>query len=63
MTVVDMVALSRTRTRLLVSMELRPTTLSSRLLVQSLRLAKARLNGRLKSRMQEFAHRMETGTG
>ena len=61
MTVVDLVALSRTRTRLLVSMELRPTTLSARLLLQSLRLAKGRLAGRLKMRMGEFAQRMETG--
>lgn len=61
MTVVDLVALSRTRTRLLVSMELRPTTLSARLLVQSLRLAKGRLTRRLKTRMAEFAQRMELG--
>lgn len=61
MTVVDLVALSRTRTRLFVSMELRPTTLSARLLLQSLRLAKGRLTGRLKTRMAEFGQRIEAG--
>jgi uncharacterized membrane protein len=61
MTVVDLVALSKTQTRLFVSMELRPTTLSARLLLQSLRLAKGRLTGRLKTRMADFAHRIEAG--
>ena len=61
MTVVDLVALSRTRTRLFGSMELRPTTLSARLLLQSLRLAKGRLTGRLKTRMAEFGQRIEAG--
>ena len=58
-TAVDLVALSRTRTRMLVSLDLRPTTLSSRLLIQSLKLAKGRLTGRLKSRLGEFSRRVE----
>lgn len=60
-TVIDLVALSKTRTRMLVSLDLRPTTLSSRLLVQSLRLAKGRLTERLEARVWEFARRVETG--
>ena len=61
--VVDLVALSKTRTRMLVSLDLRPTSLSSRLLVQSLRLAKGRLTERLKARAGEFARRVEAGEG
>mgnify|MGYP001549952864 CR=1 FL=1 len=53
--VVDLMALSKSRTRMFVSIELKPTTLSSRLLVQSLRLAKSSLTRRFKSRVAEFA--------
>ena len=60
MTVVDLVPLSKTRTRMLVSLEMRPTTLSSRLLIQSLKLAKGRLSARLGARVAEFARRMES---
>ena len=52
---VDLVALSKTRTRLFVSLDLKPQTLSARLLMQSLKLAKGNLNRRFKSRVQEFA--------
>lgn len=62
LSVVDLVALSRTRTRMLVSLDLQSTTLSSRLLIQSLRLARGRLSARLKARVAEFARRIETGS-
>lgn len=62
-TVVDLVALSKTRTRILVSLDLRPTTLSSRLLVQSLKLAKGKLTNRLKQRMGVLARRIESANG
>ena len=52
---VELVALSKTRTRLLVSLDLKPTTLSSRLLIQSLKLAKGSLTTRFKSRVAQFA--------
>lgn len=52
---VDLVSLSKARTRMFVSLELKPTTLSSRLFVQSLRLAKGNLTRRFKSRVAEFA--------
>ncbi len=55
MATVDLVALSKTRTRLFVSLELKPKTLSSRLFVQSLRLAKGNLSRRFKARVSEFA--------
>ena len=53
--VVELVALSKTRTRMFVSIDLRPVTLSARLLVQSLRLAKGNLSRRFKTRVHEFA--------
>lgn len=52
---VDLVPLSKTRTRMFVSLDLKPSTLSSRLMVQSLRLAKGSLNRRFKSRVAQFA--------
>ncbi|MDJ0640601.1 MAG: SRPBCC family protein [Paracoccaceae bacterium] len=55
MGVVDLVALSKSRTRMFVSIDLKPTTLSSRLFVQSLRLAKGNLTRRFKARVSEFA--------
>ncbi len=59
MAVVDLVALSKARTRMFVSLDLKPTTLSSRLFIQSLRLAKGSLSRRFKGRVSEFASRIE----
>ena len=55
MSVVDLVPLSKSRTRLFVSLDLRPTTLSSRLFVQTLKLAKGSLGRKFKARVSEFA--------
>ncbi len=52
---VDLLALSRKRTRLAVVTDLKPKTLSARLLVQSMRLGKTRLNARYKGRLADFA--------
>lgn len=52
---VDLVTLSETRTRLFVSFDLRPATLSARLLLQSLKLAKGNLTRRFEARVHEFA--------
>ncbi|MDD9920933.1 MAG: SRPBCC family protein [Boseongicola sp.] len=57
--VVDLVPLSKSRTRLLVSAELKPTTLSSRLLIQSLKLTKGSLTKRFKKRVFDFAQSIE----
>ena len=53
--VVDLVPLSKSRTRLLVSMDLKPTTLSSRLFIHSLKLTKGSLTRRFKHRVAGFA--------
>lgn len=53
--VVDLMALSQTRTRMFVSIDLKPSTLSARLLLQSLRIAKGSLSTRFKARVSEFA--------
>ena len=52
---VELVALSRSRTRLSVTMELKPKSLSARLLIQSLRLAKSNLSRKFKMRVADFA--------
>lgn len=55
----ECVALSRTRTRIVVNVDLRPRTLSARLLVQSMKLARGKLNRRFSKRMKEFAREFE----
>lgn len=52
---VEMMALSRNRTRIVVGVELRPTTLSARLLVQSLKFAKKSLQNRYARRVASYA--------
>ncbi|MDQ7072044.1 MAG: SRPBCC family protein [Rhodobacterales bacterium] len=56
---VDLVALSRGRTRLGLDLELNPQTLSARLLVQSLKLARGNLNKRFHLRVADYAKDME----
>lgn len=52
-------ALSPTRTRISLAVEFKPQTLSARLLVQSLKLAKTSLNKRFKLRVAQYAQTME----
>ena len=56
---IELLALLRGRTRILVEFELKPTNLSARLLVQSLKLAKNSLTKRYKLRVAEFAKNIE----
>lgn len=55
----ELMPLSRSRTRILVQLEVKPLNLSARLLVQSLKLAKASLTKRYKLRIAEYAKMME----
>jgi carbon monoxide dehydrogenase subunit G len=58
-TSVDLVELSRNRTRLKIEFEIKPRTLGARLLVQSLRLAKNSLTKKFKQRIAQFATDIE----
>ena len=57
--VIDLVALSRQRTRMSVSLKLSPKTLSARLLVQSLKLARSNLNRKFHLRVADYAKDIE----
>ncbi len=52
-------SLSRSRTRIMVALELKPQNLSARLLVQSLKLAKNSLTKKFKKRVGDYAKDME----
>lgn len=58
-TTFELIALSRSRTRVKVELEVKPLTLSARLLVQSLKLAKNSLGRKFKQRVSEYAKMME----
>lgn len=58
-TEVDLIALSQTRTRVMVSFEMKARSLTARLLLQSLRLARAKITKRFKARVLEFAEQIE----
>lgn len=57
--VVELVALSRNRTRMRLDVELEPKSLSSRLLIQSLKLARRNLSKRMNDRFADYARDME----
>ncbi|MFC6688725.1 SRPBCC family protein [Jhaorihella thermophila] len=56
---VALIALSPHRTRLSISVEIRPRTLAGRLFVQSLKLAKKDMNRRFKLKVADFAQGIE----
>ena len=56
---VELVAMSRARTRMRVELDIRPQTLSARLLMQSAKLARNTLNRRYKTRIAHFSNDME----
>ena len=55
----ELVALSKNRTRVMMSVDIKPLNLSARLLVQSLKLAKTSLTRKFKLRVSEFAKTLE----
>jgi len=55
----DLIALSPRRTRISTALDLRPETLTARLFLQSLRLARSRLKAGYKSRTEKYAKSME----
>jgi hypothetical protein len=58
--VVEVLSLAPKRTRLTLSMDIRPKTLGARLLLQSLKLAKTKVQIRLNKRMVQLATDIET---
>jgi hypothetical protein len=58
-TEIELLALSQTRTRVLVSFDLRAKTLTAHLLVQSLKLAKTKVTKRFNGRVLGFAEEIE----
>ena len=56
---IDLTALTPNRTRMNVQARLAPRTLSARLLVQSLKLAKARMTRKFSVRVAQFAKTIE----
>lgn len=58
---IDLVALSPKRTRMGMVLHLAPKTLSARLFLQSLKLAKSNLTKRFKQKTADFAKSIETG--
>ncbi|MHA6326071.1 SRPBCC family protein [Roseivivax sp. CAU 1753] len=57
--IVECVALSRSRTRVSFDATLTPKTLSARLVVQSMKLAKGRIDRKFKARLAEAATELE----
>ncbi len=55
----DLVALSRSRTRISVAVDLQPKTLSARLMVQSMKLARGNLTKKFQLRAAEYARMLE----
>lgn len=56
---VELMALSQQRTRMYISFEMEASSLTGRLVMQSLRLAKSAINSRFSKRLGEFAEKVE----
>lgn len=56
---IELMALSRSRTRMSITLDITPLNLSARLLVQSLKLAKSNLTKRFKLRIADYAKGLE----
>ncbi len=60
---VDCVALARNRSRLMVTVEVKPKNLRGRLLVQSLKLARGRIRRKGETGIQTYARQLESDYG
>jgi carbon monoxide dehydrogenase subunit G len=58
---IDLMALSKTRTRIMVDAVMSPKTLAARLFVQSMKLTRSKFNKRFAMRVAEFAKDIERG--
>ncbi len=58
-TFIELVALSPRRTRLSIGLEMKPKSLTARLMMQTLKLAKTNLNRKFKLRVSEFAEQTQ----
>lgn len=56
---IELMALSRTRTRMTLSVDMRPKTIPARLLIQSLKLARTTMLRRFRKRVSEYAATIE----
>lgn len=56
---IDLLELASRRTRVSVTLDVRPKTIAARVILQSLRLAKARLNRRFTDRVGQYCHEIE----
>ncbi|MEL7213461.1 MAG: SRPBCC family protein [Pseudomonadota bacterium] len=56
---IDLVALSRARTRLLINASLKPHSIPARLLYQSIKLVKTNMTRRLNTRLADYAEELE----
>ncbi|WP_428546784.1 SRPBCC family protein [Profundibacter sp.] len=57
--VIELVALSRGRTRMIVALDIKPKNLTTRVMVQSMRLTKNKLKARYRMRVARFAGDIE----
>lgn len=57
----ELVALTPTQTRLSVGLEMTPTSMPARVFLQTLRLARAKLNQRFNASVERFARAVEDG--
>ena len=57
---IDLMELASRRTRLSVTLDIRPKTIGARLVLQSMRIAKARLNRRFADRIGQLCTEIET---
>ena len=57
--VIELVQLAPARTRMHVELDIKPRSLAARLMIQSARLARSKLNRRFKNRIADFADDLE----